>query len=216
MPRSWRACNAEPVKGSGRGTHPGPGVDLQAAALAAGQELVAETGDHRRVVGAQCQAGVHGTHRRFVQAFAQVAVGGHPAGGDHAVDAGLAAGQQCLVQHDVDGGLLERGGEVGGGLRIGGIAELLPLVDDRRLEPRIGDVEAVVSLVQRRPREAVGRGITVGGEALDGDAAGIAHGEVLGHLVERLAAGVVDGGAQHLDAVEAVDPSDQGVSARQQ
>ena len=89
-------------------------------------------------------------------------------------------------------------------------------MDHGGLEPGVGNIEAVVALVQRRPGKPVRGAIAALGEVLDRDAARISEGEVLGNLVERFAAGVIDGGAHHLDAVESVHLGDQRVATGQQ
>ena len=67
-------------------------------------------------------------------------------------------------------------------------------VQDRRLQPAEAEVESL--LVQEGAREAERRGIAGGGLALDRRPAGEAQPEQGGHLVERLAGGVVERAAE--------------------
>ena len=68
--------------------------------------------------------------------------------------------------------------------------------------------------VEHRTRKADGLGVSLRGEPGDGRAAGISQPKRLGDLVERLADGVVDGGAEHLVAAPLTHVDEHGVAAR--
>ena len=82
--------------------------------------------------------------------------------------------------------------------------------------PEYGHVVEGFSLVQRRLGEVERPGISGRREPIDGHAAGKADVVVLGHLVESLAARVVDRRPQDLDAVVTLHAGDDRMPAGDQ
>ena len=73
------------------------------------------------------------------------------------------------------------------------VGVLADVVDDRRLQPAEAEVEAVV---EHRPGEGDRRRVAADGLAIDRRPARVAEPQEPGHLVERLAGGIVDGLAE--------------------
>ena len=150
-----------------------------------------------------------------VQNLADRLVGGDAAGGDQRVRLAvmlaehLHAGAQPVAD-DFDHALLERGAEIAHVL-FAQRRDPFRLEPQRGLEPR--ERKVGVRRAQHGPRQREARGIARQRLALDLRAAGIAEPQELRRLVEGLADGVVDGGAEPHIIADAQHRDDLRVSA---
>ena len=142
---------------------------------------------------------------------AQVGVRGDAAARHDAAEPAILHSPEQAGEEEVYRGLLEGGGDVGG-LRLGaGSPELPELAYRRRLEPRIGQVVAVLSFMERGSREGEGRLVPSLGEGVYGRPSRIAEAVMLRDLVESLAHRIVYSRSEDLDGVEVLDPADYRV-----
>ena len=188
--------------------------EIQIGTVSSGQQMKPESGDHGRIVGAQAKRWKdHFAVCLRPQALAQVSVGSDPPAGDDALQTGVPGGFEGPVHQEVNRRSLEGSGDILLALLEIPIPELIQLIDHGCLQPGVGHVEGVVSLVQRRPGKTKRFGGTAVRKPVDGHPPGETQIVVLGHFVKSLAAGVIYRSAQDPDRVEALDPSDQGVPA---
>ena len=211
-----RVLPVEGVVESGVGGH----VEGVGAAVAA--VVVGESGDHGGVVGAEfgwceddAEAMAFGGLRELC---AEEGVAGDAAA--ECDDGGVVvlSGLDGLGDEDVDDGGLEGGDEVGEHV-VGDVAELVVGVEEGGLDAGEGEVEAVfggdglAGGAGEGSGEGVGVGVGALGEPVDDGASGISEAEDLGGLVEGLAGGVVEGGADDGGVAVVLDEDDGGVSA---
>ena len=196
------------------------GREVERIGQAQRQPLGAGPGDHGAVVGAKLRRRHHerdaGLEGDPLQHLADRLVGGDAAGGDQrgrravAVAEQLQAGAQPVVD-DLDNRLLERGAEIGDVLVAERRDASRPRAAARSSSP---DSEKSGSA-----RPCIGRGsakrvaIAARRFLLDLRSAGIAEAQQLRGLVEGLADGVVDGGAEQRVIADATHRHDLGVAA---
>jgi hypothetical protein len=183
------------------------------------EPLGAGPGDHGAVVGAQRRRWHHeldaGLERDAVEDFADRLVGGDAAGGDQrrrrpeAAAKDLHAGTQPVVD-DLHHRLLERGAEIGH-ILVAERRNPLGFEPQRGLQSRQRKIRLRAAV--HRPRQREARGLAALGLLLDLRPARIAEAEQLGGLVEGLADGVVDGGAEQRVFADAAHRHDLGVAA---
>src|SRR6185312_12948371 len=199
-------------------SHPfagGEGVVAEVVGVGDGPRPAGSGADHRRVVGAEgdrdeLQADTFAL-AELGHGGAQRSVGGHAAAQRHRLPAPLAQGAPQLRHQLVDHGFLERGGKVGAALPDPVRSEFLAAVEDRRLQPAEGEVEARVALHRDRHLERFR--VPLLGLLLDQRTARVAEAEQPGRLVERLPGGVVEGLAEDLVALVVAHRRQHGVAA---
>jgi hypothetical protein len=198
----------------------GVGGEVEGGRRQAGRDdLGAQGGDHRPVVGAQPGPGHPqfdaGRRAPLLGEGAQPRVGGHPPADHQVLHAVGRARVDGLAGEHVDHGLLERRRDVGHPQRAPGAVGVLDPAGDGGLQP--GEREVVGAVAPLAAREPDRLGVALAGGAVDGRPARVGQVEQAGDLVVGLARGVVDGVAErpHLGG-EVLDQQQRRVPARHQ
>ena len=193
-------------------------VGFKAIELPLTEAVERHQGDHAGIVAAGRKRGHDQAHMHLLAQFpvrrAQHGVRGHAAAQAERGRTGFAQRHLGLLHLHVHHGGLEAGADVRHVELTARGALVVDVGDHGSLQTR--KAEAHVARVHHGARELDGLRVALGALRRHHGAARVAQAERLGHLVERLAHRIVDGGAQHAVIAPAAHMHEHGVSAADQ